>query len=173
MLNDNVHNGKIGDEELDNITNILYEHAVELERRNLVRLEEVEAFLRAGCEDDVDMWELISKYFQEGEEDETSFENDATASEARTARLNSKGLAFDHNSWTEVTSLVKDGLLPADDARLIARFATGVGSPRLAQLKLSKHILFGVMDHCDWDDVLAEAERLVTRTKSKTAGPHK
>lgn len=172
MLNDNVLNGKIGEEELDNITNIMYEHAVELERRGLVRLEELEVLLRAGCEGDVDMWKLISKYFQEGE-DETSFENDATASEARTTRLNSKGLAFDHNSWTEVKSLVTDGSLPADDARMIARFATGVGSPRLAQLKLNKHILFGLMAHCDWDDVLAKAERLVTSTRSKTAGPHK
>jgi hypothetical protein len=167
VLKDNVINGKIAEEELENITNILYEHAVELERRGVVRLEELESLLRAGCEDNIDMWELISKYFQEGEE--SDFESDAAASELRTGNFNSRSLVFDRNAWAKITALVTEGSLPADDARLIARFATGVGSPRLYQLKLSKHILYGLMVHCDWDDVLEEAERLVASIDSKTA----
>ena len=172
VLKDNILNGRIAEEELENITNILYDHAVELERRGVLRLEELESLLRAGCEDNIDMWKLISKYFQEGE-DENGFESDATVSEARTSRFKSWALAFDHGAWEKVTALVAEGFLPSDDARLIARFATGVGSPKLFQLKPTKHILYGLMAHCDWDDVLAEAERLVASLESKPAASPK
>ena len=48
-----------------------------------------------------------------------------------------------------------------DDPRLIARFATGVYSPRISKLKLGKHDSFGATIHCDWLEILQRAQRLV------------
>ena len=48
-----------------------------------------------------------------------------------------------------------------DDPRLIARFATGVYSPRISKLKLGKHDSFGATIHCDWLEILQRAQQLM------------
>jgi hypothetical protein len=59
-------------------------------------------------------------------------------------QLTPPSVAFDWGAMRQVLDVVKD----RDDARLLARIAFGISSPRVTALKLGKHPIFGSMaDH--------------------------
>ena len=65
ILNDNIEKNV----ELDNIVEMLVNHANEIERRSVVRVNELVELLKEGSLKDVDMWQSISTYFEESNYD--------------------------------------------------------------------------------------------------------
>ena len=145
---------------------MLINHANEIERRSVVRVNELVELLKEGSHEDIDMWQSISKYFQESnydnnnkneeiEIDDYNYSNSEKNSNVNNSRNYRKSkVFFDEKTWLIITNLIDNEILPRDDAYLITRFATGVNSPRLRKLKLTRHISFGIMVHCEWDEIL-------------------
>lgn len=61
-----------------------------------------------------------------------------------------------------VGSEVDGQVIPCDDAYLLARFAAGIRSPRIAKLKLAKLSGFGSCSHCPFPALLERAEAAVS-----------
>ena len=115
------------------------------------------------------MWAGVAAYFEEGaaHDDGNHMHNGIDSGIG-----NSPGegrFPVDEASWTRLISALKspplDALLTSNVAGdpessslyMLARFATGVSSPRLQRLRLTRHPLFGSMAHCDWPVVLSRA----------------
>ncbi|KAG0652971.1 ATP-dependent DNA helicase [Hyphodiscus hymeniophilus] len=60
------------------------------------------------------------------------------------------GVRFNYPAFKAILDQVPD----RDDPRLLARIAFGISSPRVTQLKLSKHSVFGSMDNHDFMTLL-------------------
>ena len=204
LFNDNINK----EEELNNIVDILHNHAVEVERRGVVRVNELVELLNEGSDEgsergsgrgsdgDRDMWDSISKYFQESEitqnynENENENYNDHeiqnisidkrtklrlkknnyhddnddrshSNTNKNSIKKNRNELKFDETAWNKILELLEEEILPVDDIFLITRFATGVNSPRLRKLKLSRHNYFGCMVHCDWHDIIIKVDEYI------------
>lgn len=155
---ENVLNEKIGNSEIDEIASILHDHAAETQRRALQRINELVSLIKKGCDDNDGVWNNISEHF-----DQTAdIENDKNSA-ANYPEYEILDLEFDEAAWVKIRELIVDKSIPTDDLHLIANFATGVNSPRLRQTKLSKHISFGVMRHCNWNDVLQKVAEFLRK----------
>jgi hypothetical protein len=162
LAKDNVRNGKITEDELYKIAEILYDHSVEIERRGIVRINEMVSLLEEGCQGGSDMWDSIAQYFQENERGHEVLHvkgKDDSQGKARDV-VSPYQLMNDDKKWSKIEELVNGGQLPNDDPALIARFATGVYSPRITRLSLTKHVLYGSMNHCNWDYVYNKAREI-------------
>lgn len=53
------------------------------------------------------------------------------------------------------------GVIPCDDAYLLARFAAGIRSPRIGKLRLAQLGSFGCCAHCPFPALLSRAEAAV------------
>ena len=156
MAKDNVKNGKISPDELNDIAKILYDHSIDIESRGIARVNEIVSLLEEGGQGGTDVWDSIAEYFEENERGrEIQNKNDYLVS--GNDEVSPAQLALDDIKWGKIEDLVTGGKLPVDDAFLIARFATGVNSPRIIRLSLTKHILYGSMNHCNWDYVYQKA----------------
>jgi hypothetical protein len=141
-------------------------HSLEIQRRALARVDEMVALLGRSAElagddgsgDDVRVsefiWGQIGGYFEE---------NGGVTPRASP----SSPLAFDEESWQQVENLVLSGAVPHDDPVLVARFAAGVGSPRISRLKLGRASAFGVAASCDWLLLLEKAKAVCGRFQNK------
>ena len=172
--------GVRGKEDTEEIAQSLYTQSMEIQRRGLGRADEVVSLLYEGSREGSEMWSAISQYFDD--EDDSGFggknsnklkgaKNEmarrATAVGASSSSGARRELAFDEESWGHVVGLVQSGTIPAEDPLLIARFATGIISPRILKLKLSTNDKFGVAMRCDWQDVMFRSQQLVDQMKSK------
>lgn len=159
LAKDNVRNGKISEDEIYKIAEILYDHSVEIERRGIVRINEMVSLLEEGCQGGSDMWDSIALYFQENERgrEVLHVKGKDDSKGKRRDEVPPYQLIQDDEKWGKIEELVHGGQLPNDDPSLIARFATGVYSPRMTRLSLTKHVLYGSMNHCNWDYVYAKA----------------
>jgi len=151
---------------LQHIVDTLHAHAVEVQRRELVHIDEISSVLRvAAANPNVNMWDLVGDYFGDEETIGTvtasggddlsiskAFSPLSTTPQAKGSKkinvskkriISAVNLIKEmHESFENyedtIAALVADKTLPKDDAYLLARFATGVTSPRILKLKLSK-----------------------------------
>lgn len=65
---------------------------------------------------------------------------------------------FDESLWANVSNLRQEHPQLLDNPRAMARFLCGVPSPSLSKAKLSKHALFGCLDHLPFGQVMARCE---------------
>ena len=79
--------------------------------------------------------------------------------------MNVYNMPIDLIEWQKIINLVKNNVLSTDDPYHIARFATGVTSPRIVKNKLSKYDEFGILMHCDWNDVINKCIELCVIVK--------
>ena len=146
------------------ISTAVHQHALEIQRRALARMLEIVALLREGAQPGASVWAQIGTYFDEEDKEEKAVgEAQARRPAARTAPV---VLPFDMRAWDEVERLVRAGAVPHDDPALIARFATGVPSPRMARLKLSRAEAFGCAAACEWEECLARAAAMCDELRS-------
>lgn len=163
LAKDNVRKGTISADELYRIAEILSDHSSELERRGIVRINEIVSLLEEGCQGGADMWDSIAQYFQENERGRAVLDvkekTDSQEKEKEKDRDEVSPYQSMNNDkkWSKIAELINGGQLPGDDVSLIARFATGLYSPRIARLGLMNHVLFGSMNHCNWDYVYDKA----------------
>jgi len=164
---------------LDNITEILFKHALEIQRRGLAREDEIFSLLRgcSGTETSDEIWQQIGLYFdegsrigkrksrrmedgqevEEGHKQAPSFFPDRSFTVLEPVR---DLIPFDQQGWKQVVEAVESDVIPYNDALLIARFATGVSSPRIIKLRLSRLETFGICSFCEWSEVLRRATEL-------------
>ncbi|MFB3041830.1 MAG: ATP-dependent DNA helicase RecQ [Candidatus Poribacteria bacterium] len=60
--------------------------------------------------------------------------------------------------WGQIINIWNEPDEPIDDARVLARFACGITSPRLTRMGLSRHPLFGALAHVRFGDVLQRVQ---------------
>jgi len=65
---------------------------------------------------------------------------------------------FDESLWANASDLRKEHPQLLDNPRAMARFLCGVPSPSLSKAKLSKHALFGCLDHLPFGQVMARCD---------------
>ncbi|CAM9160756.1 unnamed protein product [Laminaria digitata] len=178
-------------EEAQSLARELHQMALELEARELGRLETVMEIL---CDEEGSRVSTgLSRYF--GDSDQTISETVVHENTAASASC-AEGDALRHGGeqlllsdlltpaqvsedeidelWRvgvvdflqegggEVGSEVDGQVIPCDDAYLLARFAAGIRSPRIAKLKLAKLSGFGSCSHCPFPSLLARAEAAVS-----------
>ena len=64
----------------------------------------------------------------------------------------------DEGLWEQLLGVWQDQEEPIDDARALARFACGITSPRLTQIRLSRHPLFGCLANVRFGEVHRRAQ---------------
>ncbi|CAM9821117.1 unnamed protein product [Chrysoparadoxa australica] len=157
--------------DMSSIVSHLHEKVLELEQRDLGRLEQVVQLLCSGG--GLEVSKGLSQYFGDEEElVQAAGMTDAAAEEAwgscRDSAL-ATGLAGatpsdteTQKNWMTVLKLLEEpAILPSDDPYLLARFAVGVKSPRITKLKLGAVDGFGCCSDCPFPDVLGRAVQVV------------
>ena len=134
--------------DMNDVVDMLHKHALENERRALVRVDEVVSLLSKGSDDKEKIWDYVAEYL-----------NGDGFAESVASEFN--GEIFDEEAWATVADMVRKKVIPGDDPFLVARFATGVSSPRIVRSKLSRMSDFGVAMSSDWRQVIKRSVELV------------
>lgn len=137
------------------IISMLTTSSIENQKRSLVRIDEIVSLLIKGtCSNNSnDIWTYVGKYF----EDDIKIKEKKSDVEKRLKLSNqmiATNLPIDEIEWQKIINLVSNNVIPIDDPYHIARFATGVISPRIIKHKLSKYDEFGNLMNCNWNDVI-------------------
>jgi ATP-dependent DNA helicase RecQ len=140
----------------------LYEKSLQREAKELHRLQQVfDLTTEPGCQS-----ARLARHFGEALGDDfrcehCSFCQGAYHSSELTERVQ---VQLSQRDWQAILRLRQEqGAF--QDARLLAKFLCGLTSPALSKLKLSKHQLFGVLEHAPYAKVL---ERLTAASSSAT-----
>ena len=90
-------------------------------------------------------------------EDNNIYNNDNRSNDSNIITI-----PFDESAWNKLVQFFKanEQLLSYNDPELLAKFATGVVSPRLRRMRLGKHSLFGSASCCQWSEVLSRCQLL-------------
>jgi len=149
------------------IINMLATSSIENQKRSIVRIGEIVSLLITGAclNNSNDIWNYVGKYF----EDDTKVNDEISDSSENVIRLSNEmivnNIPVNELEWQKIVSLVNNDILPIDDPYHIARFATGVLSPRIIKNKLSKYDEFGNLMHCNWNDVIHKCIELCNNVK--------
>jgi len=150
----------------NDIINMLTVNSIENQKRSLVRIDEIIALLIKGTclNNSNDIWNYVGEYFEDNikiKEKKIDKEKILRLSN----QMNVYNMPIDLIEWQKIINLVKNNVLSTDDPYHIARFATGVTSPRIVKNKLSKYDEFGILMHCDWNDVINKCIELCVIVK--------
>ncbi len=148
------------------IITMLTTSSIENQKRSLVRIDEIVSLLIKGtCSNKSnDIWTYVGKYFEDDikiKEKKSDVEKILKLSN----QMIDTNISMDEIEWQKIINLVSNKILPIDDPYHIARFATGVISPRIIKQKLSKYDEFGNLMHCNWNDVIDKCIELCNIAK--------
>lgn len=139
---------------LDALTQSLYEKAMERERREIVRLNQVVSLVEQdGCQ-----VSSLGNHFGDPLAQPCGHcswcERGGRASQLP-ARPDPE---IDPRIWQEAMAVRRQHPRELCDARSVARFLCGVSSPRMIRAKLQSHALFGALGHVPFPKILQHAE---------------
>lgn len=154
------------EQKIEDVTELLYRKTKDIKSRGLLRVDEVYSLLKQGATESSSeyIWQRVAEYF----EDSVVTSDDASAGDFKFLDDSKfEGLYaeepsdvnFDNNKWKTFRDLVENGVLPKDDELLLARFATGVISPKIMRMKLSRNEHFGMFADCDWKFILKKCQQ--------------
>lgn len=157
-------------EDLDALGEDLYKRAVDRENKEIARLWDVAKWAtQGGC-----LAKKLAQHFGDSLPDGAEKCNHCSLCANNGFAIDAPGLSedaqldkmekFDQAKWEKI---IREPVVPKDDARLIARFALGFTSPRMTALKLGKHPLFGSMEEHDFRVVLSYAQDVVKNNGRK------
>ena len=137
-------------EDLDALADELYQRALDHERREIERLDQVlDLVTRDGCQTTA-----LCKHFGEPR-DEDCGHCSWCLNDHRAAELPHQDTAqIDDEVWRQATALRHESPAALMDARTFSRFLTGLSSPALTREKLGKHPLFGCFERVPFPVVL-------------------
>ncbi len=148
-------------DDLDQLTDALFQNALELEKREVERIGQV---IDLASYDGCQVAHLAAHF---GEILPRHCGHCAWCLNGRqpTSLLPAKPGAIDEGLWKQLLDAWhgQDELI--DDARSIARFACGITSPRLTQTKMSRHPLFGCLAHVRFDEIHKRAQTVAQDSK--------
>ena len=141
-------------DDLDRLTDVLFQNALELERREVERIDQV---IKLGSHDGCQVAHLAAHF---GEKLPRPCGHCAWCLNGhQPARLlPAEPGTIDEGLWEQLLGVWQDQEEPIDDARALARFACGITSPRLTQIRLSRHPLFGCLANVRFEEVHRRAQ---------------
>ena len=143
-------------DDLDRLTDVLFQNALELERREVERIGQV---IELGSHDGCQVAHLAAHF---GEKLPRPCGHCAWCLNGhQPARLLPAELGtVDEALWKEILDTWQDQEEPIDDARALARFACGITSPRLTRTRLTRHPLFGCLANVRFEAVHSRAQTI-------------
>jgi ATP-dependent DNA helicase RecQ len=141
-------------DDMDQLTDTLFNNALELEKREVERIGQViELASYDGCQ----VAHLAAHF---GEKLPRLCGHCAWCLNGHepTRLLPAEPGAIDEGMWKQLLDAWQDQDEPIDDARSVARFACGITSPRLTQTRMSRHPLFGCFAHVRFDELYRRAQ---------------
>ena len=143
-------------DDLDQLTDALFQNALELEGREVERIGQV---IDLGLHDGCQVAHLAAHF---GEKLSRPCGHCAWCLNGhQPARLlPPQPGKVDERLWKQLLDVWQDRDEPIDDARSVTRFACGITSPRLTRTGLSKHPLFGCLAHVRFGEVHRRAQRI-------------
>lgn len=148
-------------DDLDQLTDALFQNALELEKREVERIGQIiELASHDGCQ-----VAHLAGHFGEKLPRHCGHCAWCLNGHQPTSLLPAKPGAIDEGLWKQLLDAWhgQDELI--DDARSIARFACGITSPRLTQTKMSRHPLFGCLAHVRFDEIYRRAQTVAQDSK--------
>ena len=141
-------------DDLNRLTDVLFQNALELERREVERIGQV---IELGSHDGCQVAHLAAHF---GEKLPRPCGHCAWCLNGhQSARLLPAELGtVDEGLWKQILDTWQGQEEPIDDARALARFACGITSPRLTRTRLSRHPLFGCLANVRFEDVHRRAQ---------------
>ena len=141
-------------DDFDQLTDMLFQNALELEKREVERIGQV---IKLGSYDGCQVAHLAAHF---GEKLPRLCGHCAWCLNGhQPARLlPAEPGTVDEGLWEQLLGVWQDQEEPIDDARALARFACGITSPRLTQIRLSRHPLFGCLANVRFGEVHRRAQ---------------
>ncbi len=141
-------------DDLNRLTDVLFQNALELEGREIERIGQV---IELGSHDGCQVAYLAAHF---GEKLSRLCGHCAWCLNGpQPARLlPAEPETIDEGLWKQLLDVWQVQDEPTDDARTLARFACGITSPRLTRTSLSKHPLFGCLAHIRFEAVHIRAQ---------------
>ncbi len=141
-------------DDLDRLTDVLFQNALELERREIQRIEQV---IELGSYDGCQVAHLAA-HFGEKLPHRCGHCAWCLNSHQPARLLPTEPEGINEGLWKQLLDAWQDQAEPIDDARALARFACGITSPRLTQTRLSRHPLFGCLSHVRFEEIHRRAQ---------------
>ena len=139
---------------LDRLTDALFQNALELEKREIQRIEQV---IELGSYDGCQVAHLAA-HFGEKLPHRCGHCAWCLNSHQPVRLLPTEPEGINEGLWKQLLEAWQDQAKPIDDARALARFACGITSPRLTQTRLSRHPLFGCLSHVRFEEIHRRAQ---------------
>ena len=141
-------------DDLDRITDVMFQNALELERREVERIDQV---IKLGSHDGCQVAHLAAHF---GEKLPCLCGHCAWCLNGQQAArlLPGELRTIDEGLWNQLLGVWQDQDEPIDDARALTRFACGITSPRLTHTRLSRHPLFGCLANVRFETVHRRAQ---------------
>ena len=141
-------------DDLDQLSDVLFQNVLELERREIERIRQV---IELGSHDGCQVAHLGAHF---GEKLPRLCGHCAWCLNGHQPAelLPAEPEIIDEELWKQLLDVWQDQDEPIDDARSVARFACGITSPRLTQTRLSRHPLFGSLAHVRFEEVHRRAQ---------------
>ncbi len=148
-------------DDLDRLTDVLFQNALELEQREIGRIDQV---IDLGSHDGCQVAYLAAHF---GEKLSRPCGHCAWCLNGhQPARLMfAEPGTIDEELWQQILDVWQDQEEPISDARALARLACGITSPRLTRTGLSKHPLFGCLAHVRFDEIHRRAQTVAQDSK--------
>lgn len=143
-------------DDLDRLTDVLFQNVLELEQREVERIGQV---IKLGSYDGCQVAHLAAHF---GEKLPRLCEHCAWClnDHQPTRLLSVEPGTIDERLWEKLHDVWQDQDEPINDARALARFACGITSPRLTRTGLSKHPLFGCFAHIRFEEVHRRSQKV-------------
>ena len=141
-------------DDLDQLTDTLFQNALELEKREVERIGQVIAFASYhGCQ-----VAHLAAHFGEKLPRLCGHCTWCLNGHQATRLLPAEPGAIDEGLWNQLLDVWQDQEEPIGDARTVTRFACGISSPRLTQTRLTRHPLFGCFAHVRFEEIYRRAQ---------------
>ena len=141
-------------DDFDQLTDMLFQNTLELEKREVERIGQV---IKLGSHDGCQVAHLAAHF---GEKLPRLCGHCAWCLNGHQPAklLPAEPGTVDEGLWEQLLGVWQDQEEPIDDARALARFACGITSPRLTQIRLSRHPLFGCLTNVRFGEVHRRAQ---------------
>lgn len=141
-------------DDLDQLTDTLFQNALELETREIERIGQV---IELGSQDGCQVAHLTA-HFGEKLPHRCGHCSWCLNGHQPAKLTPTETGTIDERLWKQLLGAWEDQDEPIDDARALARFGCGLTSPRLTRTGLSKHPLFGCFAHVQFEKVHRRAQ---------------
>ena len=141
-------------DDLDRLTDTLFQNTLELEAREIERIEQV---IKLASHDGCQVAHLTA-HFGEKLPHRCGHCGWCLNGHQPARLIPTEPETIDEKLWEQLLDAWQDQDEPIDDARALARFGCGITSPRLTRTGLSKHPLFGCFAHVQFKKVHRRAQ---------------